>query len=190
MSTRYVWRGSVVCVCVMLCWMGEARVDSAFMSDAMDSNIQKLIKQHKLQENKRSWGSPVFPAELLNSKLEDSEKAVLMGLALEVYEKILGQMAGQEGGQQGEGGQEGDQTRAQILKRIKEIQKHYFPRHEDVGKVVKKLWNIKTDDVQVQSNSLWELKRVYEEASRLGNHFKRLQMRRRRHAQRTLTPRG
>ncbi|XP_067088088.1 interferon gamma 1, partial [Osmerus mordax] len=114
----------------------------------------------------------------------DSEKAVLMGLALEVYEKILGQMAGQEGEQQGEGGQEGDQTRAQILKRIKEIQKHYFPRHLEVGKVVKKLWNIKTDDVQVQSNSLWELKRVYEEASRLGNHFKRLQMRRRRQAHR------
>ena len=46
MSTRHVWSGAAVCLCVMLCWMGEARVDSAFLSDAMDSNIQKLIKQH------------------------------------------------------------------------------------------------------------------------------------------------
>nr|ATW72330.1 interferon gamma [Plecoglossus altivelis] len=179
MTVRGVWRAATLCLCVTFCWMGTDRVDSA---NAMDNNIQKLIKQHKLQANKRSWGSPVFPAELFNSKLEDSEKAVLMGLALEVYVKMLGQMAGQEAGQQeaGQQGQEGDQTLAEVLMRLKEIQKHYFPRHGDVGKVVEKLLSIKTDDVQVQNNSLWELKRVYEEASRLGHLIKRLKMRRKR----------
>ncbi|XP_031715081.1 interferon gamma-like [Anarrhichthys ocellatus] len=191
-------------VCLSL-WLIVCQVRGSYIPPKMNRTIHNLLQHYKIPPRERFDGKPVFSRHPLAGKME--AKRVFMGGVLEIYEKLLGQMlkdlptptpqtAGSNeipaaavtasGGEVGMG----EDVRTElsyILNKVQELRKHRYQEQEKLLHELRALKHIQMDNLKVQSKALWELPRLYEEASSLYDIKIERRQRRRRQTRRVKT---
>ncbi|GLD48210.1 interferon gamma 1 precursor [Lates japonicus] len=173
----------------------------------MNRTIQNLLQHYRIPLKEKFNGKPVFNTESSADRMET--KRVFMGGVLETYEKLIGQMlkelptpSPQTAGSSNEGlasaitagpGTASD-TRSEaggdvrmdlnyILTKVQELKRHKYQEQDKLLQRLQALKHIQMDNFVIQSKALWELPRLYEEASSLPDDIRMQRRRRRRRRQ-------
>ncbi|XP_053200004.1 interferon gamma-like [Scomber japonicus] len=193
-------------VCLTL-WLAVCQVRGSYIPPEMNKTIQNLLQHYKISNAQRFNGQPVFSKDPLNGKMET--KMVFMRAVLDTYEKLIERMKKQVSNPHIAATQEhsassvapavptvapGTDSNANagamakesglkkelgfLLTKITQLKRTY-KEEEKFLHSLKKLGDIKMDDMVVQSKALWELPWLYEEASTLVEVNQRRRRRRR-----------
>nr|XP_040028536.1 interferon gamma 1 [Gasterosteus aculeatus aculeatus] len=175
-------------------WLIVSQVQGAYVPPKMNKTIHNLLRHYKISQRELFNGKPVFSKDPLPGEM--GAKQVFVGAVLETYDQLLGQMLKQlptpapktdESNALPASVAPGDNVRTEltyILKKVQELRKHRYQEQEKLLLQLRALKHIQMDNLVVQSKALWELPRLYEEASSLGDIERR---RRRRQAKRLKT---
>nr|ADX30617.1 interferon gamma [Labeo rohita]ADX30618.1 interferon gamma [Labeo rohita] len=151
-------------VCLLsLGWMtyGEASV-----SENLDKSIDELKAYYIKDDHELHNAHPVFLRALkdLRVNLEETEQNLLMSIIMDTYNRIFTRM-------ENDSKDEATKEKLEHVKdHLEELQKNYFPgKSAELKTYAETLWAIKADDPVVQRKALFELKRVYREATQLRN---------------------
>lgn len=177
----------VTWMCVWLL-LGQLR-DASHVPANMNQTIKSLLHHYKVAEDDISDGQPVFNRSHLSFKKEEVKKAFMGGI-LETYHKLFKKMLEQQptaspatsAGANAKA--DGSSVRGglkYLLKMVDLLKKNHYQEQEELIHRLDSLHHIQTDAVVVQNKALWELPRLYEEASALANDKRR----RRRQTQRS-----
>ncbi|XP_040885588.1 interferon gamma-like [Toxotes jaculatrix] len=198
-----------VAVCLAV-WLSVCQVRGSHISDGMNRTIQNLLQHYRISQKDRFNGKPVFSKEPLSGRIE--AKMVIFGGILETYEKLINRMLKQlpTPSPQTAGSVEGltsaitaapgtasDAKSASgmsvrselsfILEKVQELKKNYYQEEDKLLKGLQTIRHIQMDDPVVQSKALWELPKLYLEASSLPESIRQQRRRRRRQARRVKT---
>ncbi|XP_043092312.1 interferon gamma 1 isoform X2 [Puntigrus tetrazona] len=147
-------------VCLLtLGWMtyGEASV-----SENLDKSIDELKMHYIKNDSELHNAHPVFIRVLKDIK--EPEQNLLMSIIMDTYSRIFTRMKNDS---QDEATKE---RLAHVQEHLKKLQENYFPgKSAELKAYAETLWAIKEDDPVVQFKALFELKRVYREATQLRN---------------------
>nr|QEL53695.1 interferon gamma [Trachinotus ovatus] len=187
-------------VCVTL-WLTVCQARGFTLPAKMNKTISNLLQHYNISSKLRYSGKPVFSRELLTGKLET--KKLILGGVLEAYEKLLDQMLKElpsPGTQTATaapipadkaGLEVGEDVRTQltyILEKVQDLRKHHYQEQDNILQKLHALKHIQMDNLVVQNKALFELPRLYSEASSLlGEMKKQMRRRRRRQARRAKT---
>ncbi|KAK2892842.1 hypothetical protein Q8A67_012830 [Cirrhinus molitorella] len=151
-------------VCLLsLGWMtyGEASVP-----ENLDKSIDELKAYYIKDDRELHNAHPVFLRVLKDLKvnLEETEQNLLMSIIMDTYNRIFTRM---ENDSLDEATKE---KLAHVQEHLKKLQENYFPgKSAELKTYAESLWAIKENDPVVQQKALFELKRVYREATQLRN---------------------
>uniref|UniRef100_A0A671QRT2 Interferon gamma 1 n=1 Tax=Sinocyclocheilus anshuiensis TaxID=1608454 RepID=A0A671QRT2_9TELE len=151
-------------VCLLtLGWMtyGEASIP-----ENLDKSIDELKVYYIKDDRELHNAHPVFLRFLKDIKvnLEEPEQNLLMSIIMDTYSRIFTRM---EKDSQDEATKE---RLAHVQEHLKKLQENYFPgKSAELKTYAGTLWAIKEDDPVVQRKALFELKRIYREATQLRN---------------------
>uniref|UniRef100_A0A672RJT9 Interferon gamma 1 n=1 Tax=Sinocyclocheilus grahami TaxID=75366 RepID=A0A672RJT9_SINGR len=151
-------------VCLLtLGWMtyGEASIP-----ENLDKSIDELKVYYIKDDRELHNAHPVFLRFLKDIKvnLEEPEQNLLMSIIMDTYSRIFTRM---EKDSQDEATKE---RLAHVQEHLKKLQENYFPgKSAELKTYAETLWAIKEDDPVVQRKALFELKRIYREATQLRN---------------------
>ncbi|XP_067283726.1 interferon gamma 1 isoform X2 [Pseudorasbora parva] len=147
-------------VCLMILgWMTYAK---ASVPENLDKSIDGLKAYYIKNENELHNAHPVFLRVLKD--LKESEQNLLMSIIMDTYSRIFARM-------QNESQDEATKDRlAHVQEHLKKLQENYFPgKSAELKTYAETLWAIKDNDPIVQQKALFELKRVYREATQMKN---------------------
>ncbi|XP_058629685.1 interferon gamma 1 isoform X2 [Onychostoma macrolepis] len=140
-------------------WMtyGEATVP-----ENLDKSIDELKVYYIIDDRELHNAHPIFLRVLKDIK--EPEQNLLMSIIMDTYSRIFIRM---EKDSQDEATKE---RLEHVQEHLKKLQENYFPgKSAELKKFAETLWAIKEDDPVVQRKALFELKRVYREATQLRN---------------------
>ncbi|XP_029350896.1 interferon gamma [Echeneis naucrates] len=171
-------------------WLCVCQVRGFHIPAKMNKTIHNLLQHYNISSKQMFNGKPVFPKDLLSSKMET--KRLFLGGVFEVYEKLFERMLqelptpGPETATAGGAGPEtGNNVRSQltyILEKVQELRKHNYQQQNKLLQRLHELKHIQMDNLVVQSKALYELPMLYSQASSLSGDMMR--RRRRRQARR------
>ncbi|XP_056100404.1 interferon gamma 1 isoform X2 [Rhinichthys klamathensis goyatoka] len=147
-------------VCLMtLGWMTYAE---ASVPENLDKNIDELKAYYIKDDREIHNAHPVFLRVLKD--LKESEQNLLMSIIMDTYSRIFTRM-------QNESLDEATKDRlAHVQEHLKKMQENYFPgKSAELKTYAETLWAIKENDPIIQRKALFELKRVYREATQMRN---------------------
>ncbi|KAG1953101.1 interferon gamma 1 isoform X2 [Pimephales promelas] len=154
-TMAFVWG-----VCLMtLGWMTYAE---ASVPENLDKNIDELKAYYIKDDREIHNAHPVFLRVLKD--LKESEQNLLMSIIMDTYSRIFTRM-------QNESLDEATKDRlAHVQEHLKKLQDNYFPgKSAELKTYAETLWAIKENDPVIQRKALFELKRVYREATQMRN---------------------
>ncbi|NP_001347663.1 interferon gamma 1 precursor [Lates calcarifer] len=193
-------------VCLALC-LSVCQVRGSHITAKMNRTIQNLLQHYRIPLKEKFNGKPVFDRGPLADRMET--KRVFMGGVLETYEKLIGQMLKElptpsphTAGSSNEGlasaitagpgttsdtrSEEGGDVKMElnyILKKVQDLKRHKYQEQDKLLQRLQALKHIQMDNFVIQSKALWELPRLYEEASSLPDDIRMQRRRRRRRRQ-------
>ncbi|XP_066525725.1 interferon gamma 1 [Hoplias malabaricus] len=134
--------------------------------------IEQLNDYYKTRDSKIFVGKPLFWGKL--DGFEKPEQKLLMTIILDAYNRILSQM-------QNETQDESVQNNLiEVKEELSKLKLHYFSeKYTDFKKQASEVMALKETDPIVQQKALFELIKVYNEASNLGHTSVQSQRRRR-----------
>ncbi|XP_077089940.1 interferon gamma isoform X2 [Siphateles boraxobius] len=147
-------------VCLMtLGWMTYAE---ASVPENLDKSIDELKAYYIKDDREIHNAHPVFLRVLKD--LKESEQNLLMSIIMDTYSRIFTRM-------QNESLDEATKDRlAHVQEHLKNLQENYFPgKSAELKTYAETLWAIKENDPIIQRKALFELKRVYREATQMRN---------------------
>ncbi|XP_055046578.1 interferon gamma 1 isoform X2 [Misgurnus anguillicaudatus] len=126
----------------------------------LDQSISELNKFYGEKAGELHNGQPVFL--LVLKDLKETEQKLLMSIIIETYSRIFTRM-------HNESKDEDVRERLDhVLDHLNKIQENYFPgKSAELKTYAEVLWAIKENDPMVQRKALYELKKVYREATQL-----------------------
>ncbi|KAM8909417.1 interferon gamma [Spinachia spinachia] len=160
-----------------------SQIQGAYIPSQMNKTIQNLLGHYNISQREILNGKPVFSKDPAAGEM--GAKRVLMSGVLETYEKLLVQMLKQlptptpqaaESNKLPASVAPGDDVRMElnyILKKVLELRKHRYHKQEQLLLQLRALRHIEMDNRIVRGKALWELPRLYEEASSLGERSRR-----------------
>ncbi|KAK7149760.1 hypothetical protein R3I94_009159 [Phoxinus phoxinus] len=147
-------------VCLMtLGWMTYAE---ASVPENLDKSIDELKAYYIKDDFETHNAHPVFLRILKD--LKESEQNLLMSIIMDTYTRIFTRM-------QNESLDVATKDRlAHVQEHLKKLQENYFPgKSAELKTYAETLWAIKENDPIIQRKALFELKRVYREATQMRN---------------------
>uniref|UniRef100_A0A3B5B7W8 Interferon gamma 1 n=1 Tax=Stegastes partitus TaxID=144197 RepID=A0A3B5B7W8_9TELE len=177
-------------LCLSL-WLLICQVRGFYVPEKMNKTIQNLLHHYNSTIRDKFTGKPIFSRDLLHAKRE--VKTVFMGVVLNTYEKLLGHMLKQlptaappsaDSTTAGAGSAAGLQPDAKanltyILDQIHVLKEKRFHEETKFLKQLHDLKPIEVDDSLVQAKALWELPRLFQEASEVADSNRQRRRRRR-----------
>uniref|UniRef100_H3CLX1 Interferon gamma n=1 Tax=Tetraodon nigroviridis TaxID=99883 RepID=H3CLX1_TETNG len=167
------------CLCMALC-----QVKGSYIPADMNRTIQNLLDHYKIPDRERFNGHPIFPRGPSSGDLQ--AEMIYMSAVLQTYDQLLNQMLQQLPTATPTSASTSTSTstslRAQLsylLKKITALRTQYYRKHEELLKKLQPLGNVQLTSTVVQSKALWELIKVYQEASSLPDRLELLRRRRR-----------
>nr|QYW22333.1 interferon gamma [Channa argus] len=173
-------------VCLSL-WLAVCRVSGFHIPLKMNKTIQNLLQHYNVPPHQIFDGKPVFSKERLPGSLE--VQRVFMAGVLETYDNLFSKMlrqlptpspqtagngdhpASDVNAPQGLAGSgpSGDvrEGLVDLLDRVRNLRKYGYQDVEKLLQGLHSLRHIQLENTVVQSKALWELTRVYTEASTL-----------------------
>uniref|UniRef100_A0A8C1RT32 Interferon gamma 1 n=1 Tax=Cyprinus carpio TaxID=7962 RepID=A0A8C1RT32_CYPCA len=151
---------------VCLVTLGQMTYGEASVPENLDKSIDELKVYYIKDDRELHNAHPVFLRFLKDIKvnLEEPEQNLLMSIIMDTYSRIFTQM---EKDSQDEATKE---KLAHVQEHLEKLQENYFPgKSAELKTYAETLWAIKEDDPVVQRKALFELKRVYREATQLKN---------------------
>ncbi|XP_065146195.1 interferon gamma 1 isoform X2 [Paramisgurnus dabryanus] len=126
----------------------------------LDQSISELTKFYGEKGGDLHNGQPVFL--LVLKDLKETEQKLLMSIIIETYSRIFTRM-------QNESKDEDVREKLDhVLDHLNKIRENYFPgKSAELKTYAEVLWAIKENDPMVQRKALFELKKVYREATQL-----------------------
>ncbi|XP_056311063.1 interferon gamma 1 [Danio aesculapii] len=151
---------------VCLLFSGWMTYSEASVPENLDKSIEELKAYYIKEDSQLHNAHPIFLRILKDLKvnLEESEQNLLMSIVMDTYSRIFTRM-------QNDSLDEATKERlAHVQEHLKKLQENYFPgKSAELRTYAETLWAIKENDPIVQRKALFELKRVYREATLLKN---------------------
>ncbi|KAK7129947.1 hypothetical protein R3I93_019557 [Phoxinus phoxinus] len=140
-------------------WMTYAE---ASVPENLDKSIDELKAYYIKDDFETHNAHPVFLRILKD--LKESEQNLLMSIIMDTYTRIFTRM-------QNESLDVATKDRlAHVQEHLKKLQENYFPgKSAELKTYAETLWAIKENDPIIQRKALFELKRVYREATQMRN---------------------
>ncbi|XP_051547461.1 interferon gamma 1-like isoform X1 [Myxocyprinus asiaticus] len=144
-------------------WMTFAE---ASVPENLNKSIDELKTYYIKDDRELHNANPIFLRALKDIKvnLEQSEQKLLMSIIMDTYSRIFIRM-------QNESQDKSMKERLEhVQEHLKNLQDNYFPgKSAELKTYAETFWAIKENDPIVQHKALFELKRVYREATQLRN---------------------
>ncbi|XP_059360482.1 interferon gamma 1 isoform X2 [Carassius carassius] len=147
---------------VCLLTSGWATYSEASVPENLDKSIDELKAYYIKDDHEIHNAHPVFLRVLKD--LKEPEQNLLMSIIMDTYSRIFTRM-------ENDSLNEATKERiAHVQEHLKKLKENYFPgKSAELKTYAETLWAIKEDDPVVQRKALFELKRVYREATLLKN---------------------
>ncbi|XP_052410849.1 interferon gamma 1 [Carassius gibelio] len=151
-------------VCLLI--LRQMTYGEASVPENLDKSIDELKVHYIKDDSELHNAHPVFLRFLKDIKvtLEEPEQNLLMSIIMDTYSRIFTRM------QKDSKDKPTKERLAHVQEHLKKLQENYFPgKSAELKTYAETLWSIKEDDPVVQHKALFELKRVYREATQLRN---------------------
>ncbi|XP_052428842.1 interferon gamma 1 isoform X2 [Carassius gibelio] len=147
---------------VCLLTSGWATYSEASVPENLDKSIDELKAYYIKDDHEIHNAHPVFLRVLKD--LKEPEQNLLMSIIMDTYSRIFTRM-------ENDSLDEATKERiAHVQEHLKKLRENYFPgKSAELKTYAETLWAIKEDDPVIQRKALFELKRVYREATLLKN---------------------